>query len=78
MQRAEVVFFIRPEEEVATLSLLSRLSTEPLTQAIVDLAATFYRRWHPSHGIDVNDALLAATAATTGGKREATDSRGIF
>lgn len=27
-----------------------------------------YRVWHPSHGIDINDAILAATAATTGGK----------
>ena len=28
----------------------------------------FCRRWHPSHGVDVNDAILAATAAATGGK----------
>jgi predicted nucleic acid-binding protein len=27
-----------------------------------------YRQWHPSHGIDVNDAFLAATAMKTGGK----------
>lgn len=34
----------------------------------MDLAGAFYRKWHPSHSIDANDALLAATAATTGGK----------
>lgn len=68
LQRAEVVFFMRPEEEAATMSLLSRIKTEPVTQAIVDLGGTFYRQWHPSHGIDVNDALLAATVVTTGGK----------
>jgi predicted nucleic acid-binding protein len=68
MQRAEVVFFMRPEEEAATLSFLARFRTEPVTQAIVDLAGVFYRRWHPSHAIDANDALLAATAATTGGR----------
>jgi len=68
MQRAEVVFFMRPEEEAATLSLLSRFKTQPVTQAIVDLAGALHRRWHSSHGVDVNDALLAASAATTGGK----------
>ena len=67
MQRAEVVFFMRPEEEVATLSFLTRLRTQPLTQDIVDMAGSLYRQWHPGHGIDVNDALLAATAAITGG-----------
>jgi predicted nucleic acid-binding protein len=34
----------------------------------VDQAGLLYRRWHPSHGTDVNDAILAATAAATGGK----------
>ena len=68
MQRAEIVFFMRPNEESATLSLLSRLKTQPVTQPIVDLAGDLYRRWHPSHGIDVNDALLAASVATTGGR----------
>jgi predicted nucleic acid-binding protein len=68
MQRAEVVFFMRPKEEEATMSFLSRFKTEPVTQAIVDLAGTLYRRRHPSHGADVNDTILAATALTTGGK----------
>ena len=68
MQRAEVVFFMRRPEEAATLSFLSRFKTEAVSQAIVDLAGSFYRKWHPSSGIDANDALLAATAAVTGGK----------
>ena len=68
LQRAEVVFFMRPGETNATRAFLSRFKTEPVTQAIVDQGAEFYRRWHPSHGTDVNDAILAATAATTGGK----------
>jgi hypothetical protein len=34
----------------------------------VDQAGLLYRRWHPSHGTDVNDAILAATAAATGGR----------
>lgn len=68
MQRAEVVFFMRPEEEAATLRLLSMLKTFPVDQEIVDTAGSLYRSWHPSHGIDPNDALLAATVQRTGGK----------
>jgi hypothetical protein len=68
MQRAEVVFFMRPEEEADTLALLSQFSTAPVDQRIVDRAASLYRRWNPSHGMDVNDAILAATALETGGK----------
>jgi predicted nucleic acid-binding protein len=68
LQRAEIVFFMRPEEEEATLSFLSRFKTEPVSREIVDQAGGFYRRWHRSHGIDVNDAILAATVAATGGK----------
>lgn len=68
LQRAEVVFFMRPGEERATLSFLSRFRTEPVTQEVVDAAGALYRRWHPSHGIDVNDSMLAATVGSTGGK----------
>jgi predicted nucleic acid-binding protein len=68
LQRAEVVFFMRPAETSATMSFLSRFKTEPVTQEIVDDAGELYRRWHPTHGIDVNDAMLAATVAATGGK----------
>jgi predicted nucleic acid-binding protein len=68
LQRAEVVFFMRPAEAPATMSFLSRFETEPVTQEIVDDAGEIYRRWHPTHGIDVNDAILAATVVATGGK----------
>ena len=68
MQRAEVVFFMRPDEERATLAFLAQLKTASLDQSIVDRAAELYRKWAPTHGIDVNDALLAATAITTGGR----------
>lgn len=68
LQRAEVVFFMRAGEERATLSFLSRFRTEPVTQEVVDAAGALYRRRHPSHGIDVNDAMLAGTVGATGGK----------
>jgi predicted nucleic acid-binding protein len=67
IQRAEVVFFMRPEEEEATLLFLSQFKTATIDQRIVDSAAILYRKWHPSHGIDVNDALLASTAMAQGG-----------
>jgi len=68
LQRAEVVFFMRPGEEDATGLFLSQFRTAPVDQKIVDTAGALYRRWHPSHGIDVNDAFLAATAMSTGGR----------
>jgi hypothetical protein len=67
MQRAEVVFFMRPEEEHQTLLFLAEFRTAPVTQEGVDRAGELYRRWHASHGIDANDALLAATSMETGG-----------
>ena len=68
LQRAEVVFFMRPGEEDATELFLTQLATAPVDQATVDAAGALYRRWNPSHGIDVGDAVLAATARRTGGK----------
>lgn len=68
MQRAEVVFFMRPEEEASTTLFLSQFKTEPVDQKVVDAAGVLYRKWYPSHGIDVNDAMLAATAMQTGGR----------
>ncbi len=68
MQRAEIVFFMRPDEEEATRIFLSEFKTASVTQEIVDAAGELYRRWAPSHGIDANDAILAATAKATGGQ----------
>lgn len=67
MQRAEIVFFMRPGEEEETELFLAQFKTAPVDQAIIDTAGILYRQWHSSHGIDVNDAILAATAMKTGG-----------
>jgi predicted nucleic acid-binding protein len=67
MQRAEIVFFMRPEEEESTKLFLSQFKTASFDKNIVDKAGDLYRKWNPSHGIDVNDAILAATVMTTGG-----------
>ena len=68
MQRAEILFFMRPDEEAATFGLFSQFKTASVGQAIIDAAGELYRRWNPSHGIGVNDAILAATVQATGGK----------
>lgn len=68
LQRIEIVFFMRPAEKEATGRLLSRFKTQPLTQALVDQGGEVYRRWNPSHGTDVADAVLAASVAETGGR----------
>jgi predicted nucleic acid-binding protein len=68
MQRTEILFYLLPGEADATFALLRRINTQPLTESMVDLGAEYYRRWHPSHGIGKNDALLAATVAITGGR----------
>lgn len=68
MQRAEVLFFMRPHEEEKTLMLLSRIRTATVDQPVIDEAGRLFRKWNPSHGIDPNDAILAATALTSGGQ----------
>ena len=68
LQRAEIVFFARPAELPPTMALLSRFKTHPVTQEVVDQAGQLYRKWHPTHGIDVNDAMLAGAVMLTGGK----------
>ena len=68
MQRAEILFFMRPAEEEDTMLFMSQFRTAPVDHSIIDTAGILYRKWHPTHGIDINDALLAATAMTTGGR----------
>lgn len=68
LQRAEIVFFMIDEEKETTISFLSQFKCAPVHQEIIDLAGQLYRKWHASHGIDVNDAIMAATIEITGGK----------
>lgn len=59
---------MRPAGEERTLLLLSQFRTAPVTQDIVDCAAALCRQWKPGHGLDINDAILAATALQTDGQ----------
>jgi len=58
---------MRPSEETETLRFLSNIATAPVDQNSVDRGGNFFRQWNPSHGIDMNDAILAGTVAETGG-----------
>lgn len=60
MQRAEILFFMRPNKEKSTLLFLSQFQTAIVDQSMIDLASRFYRQWNPSHGTDENNAILAA------------------
>jgi predicted nucleic acid-binding protein len=68
LQRAEIVFFMKPHERKDTLLLLILFETAPIDSGIVDLGGELYHEFHPAHGIDIADALLAATVMKTGGK----------
>ncbi|MBS0617088.1 MAG: PIN domain-containing protein [Spirochaetes bacterium] len=68
MQRAEVVFFMRPEEESATLQFLDLFDTISVNREIIDIAGRYYRKYRPATAIDINDAILAASCSITGGR----------
>jgi len=44
LERAEIVCFMRPEEERETLLLLDELKTATVDRSVVDLTAGLYRR----------------------------------
>ncbi len=50
MQRAEILFFMRPGEEPDTLHFMSKFRTASVTQKIVDDGGVLFRAWNRSHG----------------------------
>jgi hypothetical protein len=58
---------MRPAEESKTLLFLSRFDTSPVDSDLIDSASVIYRTYNPSHGIDINDAVLAASVQKHGG-----------
>ncbi len=63
-----LIIFMRDGEKEDTQLFLSAIKTESVDQNIVDIAGALYRKWNPAHGIDANDAILAATVMQTGGR----------
>ncbi len=68
IQRMEVVFFMKDTEANEIKELLSHFRTQAVTQEIVDKGGEIYKKWNPSHGVDINDALLAASVDLHGGR----------
>ena len=62
MQMAEIVFFMRPKEELLTKQFLAKFKIAAINQKTVETAGKLFRKWNASHNIDVNDAILAAIA----------------
>ena len=63
---AELWQGMRPREEESVLELLSTLKFLPLTFEIGRRAGDYSRKYGPSHGLGLEDALIAATAAEYG------------
>ena len=65
-ERAGVVLFKPPEEEKDTEYFLAQFNSEPIDNTIVALAGRLFHKCYASHGVDTDDAILAATAMQTG------------
>ncbi len=63
---AEVVAGLRPMEEVAIAALMGSLQTLVLTEEVGWKAGLYLKRYRPSHGLRIADALIAAAAHVYG------------
>jgi len=63
---AEIWQGARPPESTAIERLFSALACIPIDAAIGRQAGDFMRRFRPSHGLELGDALIAATASLHG------------
>ncbi len=63
---AEVLAGAQGGEEAATERLLATLEKVPVTESIARAAGIFLRAYQRSHGLDLGDALVAASALATG------------
>ena len=68
VQRIEISFFTKNEEEDLTSLFLSQFSTSPITKEIVDRASNLYKKFNAITGMGINDALTSATVMLSGGK----------
>ncbi|MBZ5564450.1 MAG: type II toxin-antitoxin system VapC family toxin [Acidobacteriia bacterium] len=63
---AEILAGAQRGEEEATERLLSVLERIPVSEGIARAAGGFLRAYQRSHGLELGDALVAATALATG------------
>lgn len=63
---AEVWHGCRPSEAASTAGILDALTCVPIDGAIGRKAGEYLRQYHRSHGLQIGDALIAATASIHG------------
>ena len=60
---AEVYHGVKPSEETAVAAAFSVMRCAPVAAAIARRAGDYLRTFNRSHGVELGDALIAATAA---------------
>ena len=63
---AELWQGMRPREEEQVLRLLGAMTCIPLTHDMGRIAGTYMQRYGRSHGVDLPDAMIAATSVLHG------------
>ncbi len=72
---AELWAGLRPGEETGLRDLLSRFQAVAVTQSAAEEAGRYRREFGRSHGVELPDALIAATAKLTGATLYTTNLR---
>ena len=62
ISRIEILAGMRKGEEVAVGQLFELLMPIPVDEAIADRAGDYLRKYCKSHGLNIGDAIIAATA----------------
>ena len=63
---AELWHGVRPHEEDSVSRLLDALICLPVDGEIARRAGEYLKRFRPSHGMELGDAIIAASAAVSG------------
>lgn len=63
--RAEIYSGLRAGEEMATAQILSRMTCLDIDERIGEKAGRYMQTFRSSHGIQLGDALIAASATET-------------
>ncbi len=59
---AEVRAGMRPKEKEATMGFFDALECIPISREIGEKAGRYLNQYHRSHGVELGDALIAASA----------------
>jgi predicted nucleic acid-binding protein len=60
---AEIWGGVRKGEEAAVTAMFAAMVHLPIDEAAGQLAGEYLRKYRPSHGVEIGDALIAASAA---------------